>query len=88
MSDYDNAQKELQEAADDGNTEAVLLQGMVYMEQKDTASARKKFEEYVSQAEDSAEALMVWLSVILRMEIMTVLFPIFPVPSPLQKERN
>ena len=24
------------------------------MEQKDTASARKKFEEYVSQAEDSA----------------------------------
>ena len=54
MSDYDNAQKELQEAADDGNTEAVLLQGMVYMEQKDTASARKKFEEYVSRAEDSA----------------------------------
>ena len=54
MGDYDNAQKELQEAADDGNTEAVLLQGMVYMEQKDTASARKKFEEYVSQAEDSA----------------------------------
>ena len=88
MSDYDNAQKELQEAADDGNTEAVLLQGMVYMEQKDTASARKKFEEYVSQAEDSARGFNVWLSVILRMEIMTVLFPIFPVPSPLQKERN
>ena len=41
-------------SADDGNTEAVLLQGIVYMEQKDTASARKKFEEYVSQAEDSA----------------------------------
>ena len=49
MGDYDNAQKELQEAADDGNTEAVLLQGMVYMEQKDTASARKKFEEYISK---------------------------------------
>lgn len=55
MNDYENAQKELTEAADGGNVEAVLLMGMVYMEQGDTANARTRFQEYVSKADNAAK---------------------------------
>ena len=55
MDDYDNASEELKQAIDGGNTEAMALLGMVYMEQKDTANARSMFQQYVSQAENGAK---------------------------------
>ena len=55
MDDYENALSELTQAADGGNTEALLLQGMVYMAQKDTASARQQFQAYVSKEEKGAK---------------------------------
>ena len=55
MDDYDNASEELKQAIDGGNTEAMALLGMVYMEQKDTANARSLFQQYVSQAENGAK---------------------------------
>ena len=88
MSDYDNAQKELQEAADDGNTEAVLLREWFTWNRRILPVPERNLRNMYLRQRTVPEALMVWLSVILRMEIMTVLFPIFPVPSPLQKERN
>ena len=55
MDDYENASEELKQAIDGGNTEAMALLGMVYMEQKDTANARSLFQQYVSQAENGAK---------------------------------
>lgn len=55
MDDYENAATELNQAIEGGNTEAMALLGMVYMEQKDTASARTMFQQYVSQAENAAK---------------------------------
>ena len=86
MGDYDNAQKELQEAADDGNTYC-FREWFTWNRRILPVPERNLRNMYLRQR-TVPEALMVWLSVILRMEIMTVLFPIFPVPSPLQKERN
>ena len=55
MDDYENALSELTQAADGGNTEALLLQGMVYMAQKDTTSARQQFQAYVFKEEKGAK---------------------------------
>ena len=55
MDDYENALSELTQAADGGNTEALLLQGMVYMAQKDTTSARQQFQAYVLKEEKGAK---------------------------------
>ena len=55
MDDYENALSELTQAADGGNTEALLLQGMVYMAQKDTTSARQQFQAYVLKEEEGAK---------------------------------
>lgn len=54
MNDYENAVKELIQASNDGNLEAVLLLGMVYMDQKDISNARALFQEYISKAEKTA----------------------------------
>lgn len=55
MDDYENAAGELKQAIEGENTEALVLLGMVYLEQGDTANARTMFQKYVSQAEDNAK---------------------------------
>ena len=55
MEDYTNAQKELTEAVNQKSTEAMLLLGMVYRAQGDTANARTMYQQYVA-ADDSDPA--------------------------------
>ncbi|MDO4274071.1 MAG: tetratricopeptide repeat protein [Eubacteriales bacterium] len=55
MEDYDNAQKELIEAANQESSEAVLLLGMVYLAQNDVSNARVMYQEYVSKEGASAK---------------------------------
>lgn len=50
MEDYEKAREELNEASNGGNTEALLILGMVYMAQNDTSNARAMYQEYVSKA--------------------------------------
>lgn len=47
MEDYSNAQKELTEAVNQKSTEGMLLLGMVYRAQGDTANARTMYQQYV-----------------------------------------
>ncbi|MBU5480352.1 tetratricopeptide repeat protein [Blautia sp. MSJ-19] len=47
MQDYTNAQKELTEAVNKKSTEGMLLLGMVYQAQGDTANARAMYQQYV-----------------------------------------
>lgn len=47
MEDYDNARQELTQAANDGEEEADLLLGMVYLAQNDISNARTMFQNYV-----------------------------------------
>lgn len=54
MDDYDNARESLIKASNEGNTEALLLLGMVYMAQKDISNARSMYQEFVSKEEKSA----------------------------------
>ena len=54
MDDYENARKELIEASNNGNTQALLLLGMVYTAQKDISNARAMYQEYIDKAEDDA----------------------------------
>ena len=54
MEDYENARKELIEASNEGNTEALLLLGMVYTEQKDISNARAMYQEFVNKEEKAA----------------------------------
>lgn len=54
MDDYKNAGESLIEASNQGNTEAFLLLGMVYMAQKDTANARAMYNDYISRSEKAA----------------------------------
>ena len=54
MDDYENARKELIEASNDGNTQALLLLGMVYTAQKDISNARAMYQEYIDKSEDDA----------------------------------
>lgn len=55
MNDYENAAKELTQAIEGENTEALVLLGMVYMEQGDISSARNMFRQYVEQTEANAK---------------------------------
>lgn len=54
MEDYASAQQELIEASNKGNTEALMVLGMVYMAQKDVSNARAMYQEYVTKAERPA----------------------------------
>lgn len=55
MDDYENAANELKQAIEGENTEALVLLGMVYLEQEDTTNARTMFQQYVSQVENNAK---------------------------------
>lgn len=55
MDDYEHAVDELNQAIEGENTEALVLLGMVYIEQGDLANARIMFQQYVSQAENNAK---------------------------------
>lgn len=54
MDDYGNARESLIEASNQGNTQALLLLGMVYMAQKDISNARAMYMEFVSREEKAA----------------------------------
>lgn len=54
MNDYDNAREALIQSSNQGNTEVLLLLGMVYMAQKDISNARSMYQEFVSKEEKSA----------------------------------
>lgn len=55
MDDYENAANELTQAIEGENTEALVLLGMVYMEQDDISGARNLFQQYVEQTEMNAK---------------------------------
>lgn len=56
MQDYENAETELTEAVNKNSTEAMLLLGMVYMDQGDTAGARSFYQQYIdADGEDPAK---------------------------------
>ena len=55
MDDHDNARSELLEASGNGNTEALLLLGMVYLDQNDVTNARAMYTQYISAVGDSAK---------------------------------
>lgn len=55
MDDYENAVTELKQAVEGDNTEALVLLGMVYMAQGNNTDARTMFQQYVSQADNSAK---------------------------------
>lgn len=54
MEDYTNARKELIQASNDGNTEALLLLGKVYLASNDISNARSMYRDYVSSEGASA----------------------------------
>lgn len=49
LADYDNAKADLIQAMNDGNAEAVLLLGKVYMAVNDMANARAMYKDYMNQ---------------------------------------
>ena len=55
MQDYSNAKKELTEAVNKKSTEGILLLGMVYKAQGDTANARAMYQQYI-ETEGSSSA--------------------------------
>ena len=55
MEDYDTAKEELITAVNDGDNEAKLLLGMVYMAQGDLSNARTMYQDYVSVATEGGE---------------------------------
>lgn len=55
MEDYANAQKELIEASNKGNTEALMYLGMVYQAQNDISNARSMYQDYISGADSPAK---------------------------------
>lgn len=54
MEDTDNAVKELIQASNDGNGEACLLLGKVYLAQGDAANARVMYQQYMKEGENSS----------------------------------
>ena len=56
MEDYENAQKELTEAMDRNDSEAMLVMGQVYLAQNDVDSARAMFQEYKEKEEEHMAA--------------------------------
>jgi tetratricopeptide (TPR) repeat protein len=55
MEDYEKAKKELTTAANQDDTEALLLLGMVYLGQNDISNARSMYQEYIAQTGSSAK---------------------------------
>lgn len=55
MEDNESARQELITAANMNNTEALLLLGMVYMEQKDYSNSRSMYQEYIAKVGSSAK---------------------------------
>ena len=55
MDDFDNAQQELITASNDGNTEALILLGMVYLAKGDTSNARAMYQQYGVEEGESAK---------------------------------
>lgn len=88
MGDYDNAQKDCRRLQMMAIQRPCCSREWFTWNRRIQPVPEKNLRNMYLRQRTVPEALMVWLSVILRMEIMTVLFPIFPVPSPLQKERN
>ena len=56
MEDYENAQKELTEAMDRNDSEAMLVMGQVYLAQNDADSARAMFQKYKEKEEEHMAA--------------------------------
>ena len=56
MGDFPNAQKELVQASDSGYRDAQLFLVKIYLEQKDTASARSMYQEYAKGDGGGAKA--------------------------------
>ena len=48
MEDYEKAAKELKEASNDGNSEAMLLLGMVFLARHDASNARAMYQQFIS----------------------------------------
>ena len=55
MEDYEQARKELIEASNQGDTEALLYLGMVYQAQKDISNARSMYQDYISKGDSPAK---------------------------------
>lgn len=55
MEDYESARQELITASNKNSKEALLLLGMVYLAQKDISNARSMYQQYNSEAGDSAK---------------------------------
>lgn len=56
MKDYDNAKEELTKAIKEGDRDAVLLLGKVYIVMEDTGSARAMYQECLMNQEEQAKA--------------------------------
>lgn len=56
MKDYDGATKELTTAINDGNDDATLLLGKVYIAKEDASSARSMYQKYLESGENKAKA--------------------------------
>jgi tetratricopeptide (TPR) repeat protein len=55
MEDYEKAKKELTTAANQDDTEELLLLGKVYLGQNDISNARSMYQEYIAQTGSSAK---------------------------------
>lgn len=55
MEDYQKAGEELQTAIEKGSVDALLLQGMTKLAQKDLTGARSMYLEYIAKAENGAK---------------------------------
>ncbi len=56
LKDYDQAKEELNTTIADGNTDAMLMLGKVYLDLNDSASARSMYKDYQEQDENPAKA--------------------------------
>lgn len=56
MKDYEGAREELTEAIKEGDQDAVLLLGKVYLTIEDVASARAMYQDYLNSTENPAKA--------------------------------
>ena len=56
MKDYDNAKTELTTAVNDGDAEAILLLGKVYIAMEDASSARSMYQKYLESEKNRAKA--------------------------------
>ena len=56
LGDYQQARDELTTAAGEGNSQAILMMGSLYLETGDVSSARSLFESYLEEEEQPAAA--------------------------------